>query len=81
MVGMDHNGYWYGYLAARHDVFFYIGVVSIAAVLISALTGKTLVRFHGVVSKTEDPKGFWQAVIILFIMGAACIGLYTFGPS
>ena len=81
MAGMDHDGYWYRYLAARHDTAFYLSVAFIAAALISAVSGKTLVRFQGIVSRTDDPKTFWGAVIALGFIGTAFLVMYAFGPS
>ncbi len=81
MAGMDHDGHWYRYLAARHDTAFYISVVVIAAALMSVVSGKTIVKYQGLVSRTDDPKTFWRAVIVLFLLGMAFLGLYTFGPS
>ena len=78
---MDHDGYWYRYMAARHDVLLYIGLVCLGVVLISVLTGKTLVKGQGIVSKTKDPKNFWGNVTTFLVLGAALIGLYAFGPS
>jgi hypothetical protein len=81
MAGMDPDGYWYRYFAARHDIILKIGLVVLGIVLISVLTGKTLVKGRGIVSETSDPKTFWGNVIILLVLGAACIGLWAFGPS
>jgi hypothetical protein len=81
MKGMDHDGYWYKYLAARHDLDIEIGFSLLFAVLISLLTGKTLVKFRGIVSESEDPKTYWEAVIALLVLGGVFIGLYAFGPS
>lgn len=81
MAGMDHDGYWFRYLAARHDIALKIGLVFLGVVLISVITGKTLVKGQGIVSKTEDPKTFWGTVISLLVGAAVLIGLYAFGPS
>jgi hypothetical protein len=81
MAGMDHGGYWYGYLAARHDTCLGIALICIGAALLSSFTGKTLVRFQGIVSRAQDPKGFWQAVVGIYVIGAIFLGLFLFGPS
>ena len=78
---MDHDSYWYRYLAARHDTSIGIALIFIGAALLSSLTGKTLVRFQGIVSRAKDPKGFWQAVISLYVIGAIFLSLFVFGPS
>jgi hypothetical protein len=77
---MDHNGYWYEYLAARHDIFFYMSVVLIAVSVASAVSGYTLVRYRGRVRRSEKPKDFWQGVVIYSVMGVVCWALYAFGP-
>jgi hypothetical protein len=81
MEGMDPDGYWYKYLAARHDFDIKLGVFLLLAASISLLTGKTLVKYRGIVSESADPKTFWQSVIILLVFGIVFIGLYFFGPS
>jgi hypothetical protein len=81
MAWMDHDSYWYQYFAARRDVELYIGLFSIGFSLISTITGKTLVKYQGIVSRTEDPKEFWQTVILVYAMGAIFLGLFLFGPS
>ena len=81
MDGMDQDGYWYRYPAARHDFDIKFAFFLLCAVLISLLTGKTLVRFQGAVSESEDPMKFWEAVITYLVFGAVFVGLYAFGPS
>lgn len=80
MAGMDHDGYWCRYLAARHDTDFYLSVAFIAAALASTVSGYTLVKYQGIVARADDPKNFWQAVAIYLLIGIALWGLYTFGP-
>jgi RsiW-degrading membrane proteinase PrsW (M82 family) len=77
---MDHSGYWYRYLAARHDVYIYMSVVLIAVSLASVVSGYTLVKFQGLVRRSEKPNDFWQEVMIYFLMGIALWALYAFGP-
>jgi len=81
MDGMDHAGYWYKYLAARHDFDIEFAFFLLCAASISMLTGKTLVRFRGIVSESEDSRAFWESVIALLVLAAVFIGLYAFGPS
>lgn len=78
---MDHDSYWYQYFATRRDVELYLGLGSIAFALISMAIGRTLVRFQGIVSRVEDPKGFWWNVAVVGAMGAIFLGLFLFGPS
>lgn len=63
---------------ARHHVFLVMGEVLIAMVLISALTGKCLVRYRGMVSRDENPKEFWQSIVVYSLLGLACFGLYLY---
>jgi hypothetical protein len=81
MDDMDHDGYWYKYLAARHGFDIKFGFFLLGAALISVLTGKTLVRFRGIVSESEDPKTYWESVITFLVLGIVFVGLYAFGPS
>jgi hypothetical protein len=81
MSAMDHDSYWYQYFAARRDVELYLGLGSIAFALISMATGKTLVKFQGIVSRAEDPRGFWGNVAVVCAMGAILLGLFLFGPT
>jgi RsiW-degrading membrane proteinase PrsW (M82 family) len=80
MTGMEHDGYWYRYLAARHDIEFYLSVVFITVALASAVSGYTLVKYQGIVRRTDDPKSFWQTVAVYLLIGTACWGLYAYGP-
>jgi hypothetical protein len=81
MAAMDHNSYWYQYFAARRDVELYLGLGLIAFAFISTITGKTLVKFQGIVSRAADPKGFWWNVAVVCAMGVIFLGLFIFGPS
>ena len=78
---MNQNGYWYQYFAVRHNVSFYIAVISIAGALISMLTGKTISRYEGIVSRDQDPETFRQSVVMLWVMGVIFLGLFAFGPT
>jgi hypothetical protein len=81
MAAMNHDSYWYQYFAARRNVELYLGLGSIAFALISMVTGKTLVKFQGIVSRAEDRKGFWWNVAVVSAMGAVFLSLFLFGPS
>ncbi len=78
---MDNHGYWYKFFAERHDFFLYLGFFSIALALFSILRGKVFIHYRGPVSKSDDPKTFWQMVRFYALGGAVLIGLYFFGPS
>jgi hypothetical protein len=63
---------------ARHDVFLGLGIVLMVVTLISAITGKTLVKYQGIVSRAEDPNTFWQTVALYCVLGLLCLGLYLY---
>jgi hypothetical protein len=76
MADMSQSSYWYEYLRARHDTFRDMGIVLIAATLISMVTGRTLVKYHGIVRRAENPKSFWQSVAVYCVLGLFCLELY-----
>lgn len=78
---MDNGSYWHGYLMARHHVFLVLGIVFMAMALISTLTGKTLVKYRGIVSRVEDPKGFREGVITDCVIGLVCFGFFLYTAS
>jgi hypothetical protein len=75
---MDNGSYWHGYLMARHHVSLVLGVVFMAVVPISILTGRTLVKYQGIVSRVDDPKTFWKSVVVDFLLGLVFLGLYLY---
>ena len=75
---MDHESYWYQYLLARHHTFFVMGIVLVAAALIFTLTGWCLVKYKGFVSRSKNPKMFWQNVVLYFVLGLVCLGLWAY---
>lgn len=74
-LGLTNDSYWRGYLMARHHVDLVIGVVLMAVVLISILTGRTYVKYHGIVSRADDPKTFWWSVVFYCLLGLVFLGL------
>lgn len=78
MAGMDHDSYWHRYLMARHHVSLILGIVLMGMVLISTLTGRSLVKYRGIVSRAEDPKTFWQSIALYFLLGIFFLGLYLY---
>jgi hypothetical protein len=78
MAAMDQYPYWHGYFMARHHVFLVMGSVLMAMTLIFTLTGQCLVKYQGIVSRAEDPKGFWQGVATYFVLGLVCLGLFLY---
>jgi hypothetical protein len=75
---MDNGSYWHGYLMARHHVSLVLGVVLMAVVLISILTGRTLVKYQRIVSRADDPKTFWGSVVVDCLLGLVFLGLYLY---
>ncbi len=49
-----------------------------AVVLISILTGRTLVKYQGIVSRADDPKTFWENIAVYCVLGLVCFGLYLY---
>jgi hypothetical protein len=68
-------GYWFLYLTSRRYVSMYIGLASLFIAAVSMLTGKTPERFHGLVSRDEEPKRFRAHVVTWFILGLFFVGL------
>ena len=52
-----------------------------AVVPISILTGKTLVKYQGIVSRADDPKTFWGSVVVDCLLGFVCLGLYLYAAN
>jgi hypothetical protein len=52
-----------------------VGGFSLLLAVIGTFTGETLVRFHGVVRRIDDPKGFWWDVALYYFFGAIFIAL------
>jgi hypothetical protein len=75
---MDNGSYWHGYLMARHHVFLVLGVVLMVVVLISIITGSTLVKYQGIVSRADDSKMFWGSIVVDCLLGLVCLGLYLY---
>jgi hypothetical protein len=48
-----------------------MSVVLIGVSLASVVSGYTLVKFQGIVRRSEKPNDFWQEVMIYFLMGIA----------
>ena len=61
---------------AKGTPFFYLicGFIVISVAVHEALTGIAYVRFHGFVSRANEPKAFWWNVTILFLIGLFLIG-------
>jgi hypothetical protein len=68
-------GYWLSYLTSRRYVCMYVGLGSLLIAAVSMLTGKTLERYSGLVSRDEEPKRFRRNVVGFLIVGLFFIGL------
>jgi hypothetical protein len=44
----------------------------------ATLSGRAWARFHGWVSRTEQPKQFWETVGGFYLLGLFCIGYYFY---
>lgn len=75
---MDHGSYWHGYFMARHHVFLILGIILMVVALVSALTGTTLVKFQGIVHRADDPKTFWESVVVDCLLGLIWLGLFLY---
>ena len=62
---------------ARHHMSLILGIVFMVLALISALSGKCLVKYRGIVSCAEDPKMFWQTITLCCLLGLFFLGLYV----
>jgi hypothetical protein len=56
-----------------------VGLIVIGAVY--TYTGKAYARFHGWISRADDPKGFWLEVGALYLFGLGLIGLFFYENS
>ena len=61
---------------AKGSPLFYLicGFIVVSIAVHETLTGRAYVRFHGWVSRTEEPKTFWWNVAVLFLIGLFLIG-------
>jgi hypothetical protein len=78
-------GHWFLLLPSRRYAYMFIGLGCLLIAAVSMLTGKTPVRFHGLVSRDEEAKRFREAVVAyfiggLFFIGLSLVGFYLNGP-
>jgi len=71
---LDH----FSYLIDAQHRFLLIGMVVLIVTAVFVLTGETLERYRGVVSRAEEPKRFWLDVSLYFVVGLFFIGLYLY---
>ena len=78
MADMSQGTYWRDYFMARHQISLTLGVVLLGVVIISTLSGKTLVKYRGMVSRADDPKSYWLSVAMDCILGVISIGIHLY---
>lgn len=74
---MDH----YSNLIDPQYRFLLIGIVLLVMAVVFTLTGETLERYHGIVSRAEEPKRFWPNVATFYFGGVLFIGLFLYKIS
>jgi hypothetical protein len=71
----------FSYLIDRQHRFLLIGIVLLVMTVVFTLSGETLERYYGLVSRSEEPKRFWWSVALYFLGGLFFIGLYLYQNS
>lgn len=56
--------------------FFMIGVIFLAAAVVSTWAGKSIARYRGWVYRTKEPKEFWQVVVTYYLAAIFGIAIY-----
>jgi hypothetical protein len=54
------------------------GIFSLGLALGGILTGVSLVRFGRVIYRSEEPKQFWESIVLYFLGGVLLLGAYLF---
>jgi uncharacterized BrkB/YihY/UPF0761 family membrane protein len=60
----------------RRDVMLLVGMFFTALATVFTFNGWCIDRFRGKIYRAEDPKGFWQVVIIYYVLGVICLGVF-----
>ena len=55
-----------------------IGLASLAAGLVSTLTGVTFARFGRIIYRAEEPKGFREAVRTYYVLSGCFVGYFLY---
>jgi hypothetical protein len=58
--------------------YFMVGVIFLAAAVVSTCTGKTIARYRGWVYRAKEPNEFWGVVAIYYLGTIVCIGIYLY---
>lgn len=57
---------------------FYFGIALVAFGVTYICMGKAYARFHGWVSRGDDPKGFWTEVALYLVVGVGFITYWLY---
>jgi hypothetical protein len=73
-----------GFMTDSHSLLrgpnFYLilGIIFLAAGVVSTCTGEVWGRFGSVVYRAEEPEAFWEDVIGCYLIGVGCIGYFLY---
>jgi ABC-type cobalamin transport system permease subunit len=59
--------------------YFMIGVIFLAAAVVSTCAGKTFSGYGGWASRVKEPTQFWWSLAILYLSAIFFIGAYLYG--
>jgi H+/Cl- antiporter ClcA len=57
-------------------IYGIIGVIFLAAAVVSTCAGKTIARYSGWVHRAKEPNEFWQVVVIYYLAAVFGIVIY-----
>jgi hypothetical protein len=72
---------YFSYLIDRQHRFLLIGILLLVMAVFFTLTGETVERWRGIVSRSEESKRFWWDVALIYLGGIFFIALYLFNRS
>jgi hypothetical protein len=55
-----------------------LGVIFLAAAVVSTCAGKTIGRSGGWAYRAKEPTQFWSGVAIYFLGALVCLGIYLY---
>jgi hypothetical protein len=59
-----------------HYIYLILGVIFFSGAVVSTFTGKTWVRFSGLVYRAKEPDVFWGLVAIYYLAGVLFVGTF-----
>lgn len=59
-------------------IYLTLGVVSFLAGAVFMCTGVVWARFGRVVYRAENPREFWENVVVYYIVAVCCIGYFLY---